>query len=561
MIRDVRSLGGLEPAEADLCIIGAGAAGIAIAREFISSPYRVVVLESGGLRRERSVQQLYSGDSVGEHYFQPLDVCRTRYFGGSTNCWCGICRPLDPIDFEQRFWIPWSGWPVAYQDLEPFLARAHHLASTGPDIYDDSAWDRIGLNPGQFDPALLRPMVWHFNSRAAYELSFGKRFRAELRRAANVEVLLHANVVELLTDRNGRVVTRARIRAFDGSASFADGDGRNVVELRAKRFILASGGIENARILLASTSTQRDGLGNGRGLVGRFFHEHLQAPCGMLIAPRAGGLASQYSRLHRFGGTACLPGFGLSPAAQTAFGTPNASISIEPVFDKESAVVALQKVRQDIRRQHISGETLKRLCRAALDCREWAPAAWTRFVRKDRPAGDPRRFIVYARSEQVPNPDSRVVLSREKDELGMPRAVLDWRTTELDHTGIRLIVSHAAKEFQRLGIGELIPAAWVSGPDWPEDLVGGPHHMGSTRMSHDPATGVVDKDCKVHGLDGLYVAGSSVFPTGGHANPTLSILTLALRLADHVRESLQCESVAETTGATAMHSIAGTSAE
>jgi choline dehydrogenase-like flavoprotein len=548
MIRDVRTPGPPEPADADICIIGAGAAGIAIAREFISSPYRVVVLESGGFRREQSVQQLYGASSIGEPYYQPLDACRSRYFGGSTNCWCGICRPLDPIDFEKRPWIPWSGWPVSYSELDPFFQRAHALCSPAPYLYEASAWDAIGLDPGRFDPSMFEPMVWHCNSRAPLALSFGKRFRAELQRARNIEVLLHANVTELLTGANGRAVKRAKFKAPDGSVRHA----------RAKVFILALGGIENARLLLASTAVQHNGVGNDRDLVGRFFHEHLQSHCGILVAPYVGGDAAIYSRLHRFRSTSFQPGFGLSPAAQAAGRTPNASFSIDPLFDQESAVVALQKVRSDIRHQRVSADTLKRFCRASMEVGEWGPAVWTRFVRKDRPAGDPRRFMIYARSEQVPNPESRVILSSETDELGMPRAVLDWHTTPLDRTGIRLIASCAAKEFRRLGIGEFVQAEWVDGPDWPEYLLGGPHHMGTTRMSDDPSTGVVDRNCQVHGVEGIYIAGSSVFPTGGHANPTLSILTLALRLADHLRDSLSRGSAVRSASMTAMRSHAVT---
>jgi choline dehydrogenase-like flavoprotein len=528
MICDLRTLGTSRNFDADVCIIGAGAAGIAIAREFVSSPWRVLLLESGGFHREQRVQHLYKAPSIGEHYYQPLESCRSRFFGGSTNCWGGICTPLDEIDFENRPWIPWSGWPTTWSEVEPFLRRAHRLCSTGPFLYDSGAWERIGINHRSFDPALFRTFVWQFNSRAGLDLSFGKRFRSELRRSTNVDVLLHANVTELLTTENGAAIEGARIQTLDGV----------VHQARAKKFILACGGIENARILLASTRTDPNGIGNRHGVVGRFFHEHLQLPCGVLMAPEGGGEAFRYSRLYPLGGTACLPGLQLAPTAQAACRTPNVSISIDPLYDRESALIALQNFRSDIKARRISFESLKRLGRAAAECHQWAPEAWRRFVEGDRPRGDPRRYLVFARSEQTPNPRSRVTLSHETDELGMRRAVLDWHTTPFDRNGIRLAAAYAVREFQRLGIGEIVEADWLAGADWPEDLAGGPHHMGTTRMADDPHDGVVDRNCKVHGVDGLYVAGSSVFPTGGHANPTLSILALALRLAEHMREAL-----------------------
>jgi choline dehydrogenase-like flavoprotein len=534
MICDLQTLAAPEVFDTDLCIIGAGAAGIAIAREFIGSPWRVLLLESGGFRRERRVQHLYEAPSVGEHYYQPLEACRSRFLGGSTNCWGGICTPLDEIDFEERPWIRWSGWPASYAEVEPFLRRAHRLCSTGPYLYDAGAWERIGLRHRSFDAALFRAFVWQFNSRAGFDLSFGKRFRSELRNASNVDVLLHANVTELVTNESGSAIEGACVQTLDGGAH----------RIRARRFILACGGIENARILLASTRTNPNGVGNAHGVVGRFFHEHLQVPCGVLVAPQRGGEAFRYSRLYPLGGTACLPGLQLAPEAQALYRTPNVSISIDPLYDRESALVALQHLRSDFKARRISTDSLKRLARATYECYEWAPEAWRRFVEGDRPRGDPRRYIVFARSEQTPNPDSRVMLSRETDELGMPRAVLDWHTTVFDRTGIRLAASCAIREFRRLGIGEIVEADWLAGPDWPEDLAGGPHHMGTTRMSDDVHTGVVDRNCKVHGVQGLYVAGSSVFPTGGHANPTLSILALALRLAEHVRAGLSDTTVA-----------------
>ncbi len=344
---------------------------------------------------------------------------------------------------------------------------------------------------------------------------------------------------------------RARIRTLDAGGTYGGG----VHQVRAKRFILACGGIENPRLLLASNGTDPNGLGNECGLVGRFFHEHLQLPCGLLVAPHGGSEAARYSRLYPLGGTACLPGLELSPAAQSAWRVPNVSISIDPLYDREGAFIALQKLRSDFRDRRLGLDTLKRLWRVGTQCGEWAPEAWRRFVHGDRPQGDPRQFIVFARSEQTPNPASRITLSSETDELGMRRAVLDWHTTPFDRKGIRLVASHAMQEFRRLGIGEIIEADWLAGTDWPEDLAGGPHHMGTTRMSSDPRTGVVDKNCKVHGVEGLYITGSSVFPTGGHANPTLSILALAIRLADHVRESLASNSM--TRAAAAMESHAG----
>jgi len=511
--------------DADICIIGAGAAGIAIAREFVSSTLNVIMLESGGYRRESKVQDLYSGPSVGEKYYKGLDECRSRYFGGSTNCWGAIFTPLSKIDFEKRSWVPWSGWPVRYEEFRPWMRLANDEYGAGPYFYDSKAWGEAAIPEPIFDPECFRPIAWHYNSRGE-TLSYGKRFRQQLRQAANIHILLHANATELLTNESGKSVESVRVSTLEGKVSW----------IRAKIFILACGGIENPRLLLCSTRTHRRGLGNDRDLVGRFFNEHLHMPCALLIGPESAG--GGYSHLVKMRGTYCLAGLELSTAAQAAHRSLNGAISVDPFLASESALLAFQKIRIDLKERKLRPAMISDLWRICCEGNKLFPEAWRRIVHGDRPQGDPGRFIILARGEQAPNPESRVTLSSERDQLGMPRASLDFRTTPIDRESIRLMAKFARLEFKRLGLGQVVEAPWAEDGSWPSALVEGPHHMGTTRMSDDPSTGVVDRNCRVHGLNGLYIAGSSVFPTGGHANPTLAILALAMRLAAHVREVL-----------------------
>jgi choline dehydrogenase-like flavoprotein len=523
MITDLRTIPGDVSLDADLCIIGAGAAGIVIAREFISSNLKVIVLESGGYRRERGVQNLYSGDSIGEKYYKDLDDCRSRFLGGSTNCWGGIFTPLSEIDFEKRAWVPWSGWPVRFEEIRPWMRQANDQYGAGPYLYDSKAWAEAGIPQPVFDPERFHPIAWHYNSRGE-TLSYGKRFRQELRKAANIHVVLHANATELLTNESGKSVDRVRISTLEGKAG----------SIRARIFIVACGGIENPRLLLASTSTHRNGLGNDRDLVGRFFHEHLQMPCGLLAGPESA--AARYAHLVKMRSTYCLAGLELSPSAQAAHRTLNGAISVDPFHENESALLAFQNIRSDLKTGKIGPQLLNNAWRVCREGNKLVPEAWRRVVHGDRPQGD--SFVIFARGEQTPNPDSRVTLSRDVDPLGMRRACLDFRTIPLDREAIRLMARFARLEFKRLGLGQVIEPAWLEGNEWPSGMVEGPHHMGTTRMSDDAATGVVDRNCRVHGLNGLYIAGSSIFPTGGHANPTLAILAFAMRLAAHVREAL-----------------------
>lgn len=528
MIADIHTLPSECSLEGDVCIIGAGAAGIVLAKQFAASRHQVILLESGGFRRETRVQNLYAGNSVGERYFRLLDECRTRYFGGSTNCWVGICTPLNEIDFLKRSWVPWSGWPIGFDELTPYFRRAHEICGAGPFIYDAKAWSMMGLPDAGFSLERFERFVWHYNKHSPASIEFGKRFRGELQRARNIRVFLHANVTELLTDASGKRVERVRVRSLDGPAR----------DIKAKVFVLACGGIENARVLLASNSHYPNGLGNQRDLVGRFFQEHLEVPCATLLVADSRDPAVSYSRLSRLGGSFSLPGLSLAPKAQEVHRTLNGSISVDPFCDPDGPFASFENLLSDLATKKVNRSTLKHLWKVVRASRKLAPEAWNRLAYGERPRGDPHRFLIYARAEQAPNPESRITLSGQVDELGMPRATLDWRTTPLDRKAIRLLSVFAAEEFSRLGLGQVTPAAWLAGEEWPDTLVGGNHHMGTTRMSEDESTGVVDANCRVHGLDSLYVAGSSVFPTGGYANPTLTIVAMAVRLADHLRETV-----------------------
>jgi choline dehydrogenase-like flavoprotein len=525
MIADIHTVPSESVLESDVCIIGAGAAGIVLARQFTDSHHQVILLESGGFRRELRTQNLYAGPSIGERYFRSLDECRSRYFGGSTNCWVGICTPLNEIDFAKRSWVPWSGWPIEAAELGPYVRRAHDICGAGPFIYDGKAWQMTGIPNAGFSPDRFERFVWHYNKHSDAAIEFGKRFRSELQRARNIRVFLHASATELLTDPSGQYVERVRVGSLDGATRY----------VRAKVFVLACGGIENARLLLVSNSVHPNGLGNQRDFVGRFFQEHLEVPCATLFVPDGPNPAVRYSRLSRLGGSFSLPGLSLAPKAQEVHQTLNGSISVDPFFDPEGPFTSFENLISDLGARRMSRQTIKHFWKVVRASRTLAPEAWGRLAHGERPRGDAHRFVIYARAEQSPNPASRITLAREVDELGMPRAALEWRTTPLDRKAIRLLSVFAAEEFTRLGFGQVTPSSWLAGEEWPDTLAGGNHHMGTTRMSEDESTGVVDRDCRIHRLHGLYIAGSSIFPTSGYANPTLTIIAMALRLADHLR--------------------------
>lgn len=528
----------------DVCIIGGGPAGIAIARELAGHRLGVVLIESGGLTADRATQRLYRGANVGRIYF-PLDACRNRYFGGSTNTWGGWCRPLDPIDYRARSWVPHSGWPFDAAHLAPYCRRAEATCQLVSPDYDGGVWAaRAGYGPLAVSGAFVHE-VFQFSPPTL----FGETYREALARAPNVTVLLHANALRIDVDPEGGAATGVAVGVLRGGS----------LRVTARAFVLAAGGIENPRLLLASNAVRPAGLGNERDLVGRFFMEHPHVPTGAFL-PSARGYDNRFYEKRTVGASTIKGVLVPSPATAEREGILGISVSPEPpgysVAEHFNAwprrlVLALTRMERLSQRTRVYA-AIRRAEQALHVMAGRGPRnAFARHLQETLEAADGdgapadgaplapgARFRLYCRSEQAPNPDSRVTIGRERDALGVPRARLDWRLSALDLHTIRTTVTLLAAEVGAVGAGRVQLAEGWQDDAWAERIVGGPHHMGTTRMSNDPTRGVVDADSRVHSVANLYVAGSSVFPTSGYANPTLTLLALAIRLADHLRERL-----------------------
>ena len=289
MIEDARAVPDASALEADLCVIGGGAAGITIAREFAGSPVKVVLLESGGLELDGETQGLNKGANVGLPYF-PLDGARLRAFGGTTHHWGGVCRPFDPIDFERRPGVPHTGWPIDRATLDRYYPEARSIVGLESSSWDVEDWDRRD----RFEPIELSSRRVH--TRIAQTVkkqdrSFGERYRDDVRRAKNVTAYLFANVTEIETDRSGAAAVRVAVRTLAGTG----------FSVSARSFVLAVGGIENARLLLVSRSRHERGLGNQNDLVGRFFLEHPDSTARPSSSPGGGSRRASTSRTRSTG--------------------------------------------------------------------------------------------------------------------------------------------------------------------------------------------------------------------------------------------------------------------
>jgi choline dehydrogenase-like flavoprotein len=506
-----------EAIRADVCIVGAGGAGITIARELANTKHSVVLLESGAIEFDQATEDLYQGTVSGLPY--DLTKSRLRFFGGSTNHWAGQSRPLDRADFESRDWVPNSGWPFARTALDRYYPKAHKMCDLGPFRYDAQFWTE--RNP-KVQPLLETDTVRTDIFQIGPGTLFGTKYKKDVVRPRNIRVILEANVVNVRID--GARAAGVDVKTLGGNDFTVD----------APVIVIASGGIENARILLASRTQRPAGLGNDHDLVGRYFMDHSLLIVGKLIlSDRAPDPALYFFEGLPFTdcGFGAGPGFlrarhvlgmlALTPSAAKAARIPAWSAQL---FPPPSTPAPSPVPEDDIR--SLIGDVEGRSGKAR------APKEVTYYGGEKRRATD--TFELRVGMEPTPSPDSRVTLTADVDPLGVPRLDLRWAYNETDWDSIERGVEVLGREIGRLGLGRIQRGdARTAYREW------GNHHMGTTRMHRDPTLGVVDQHQQVHGIEGLYVAGSSVFPTVGFTNPTLNIVALSLRLADRLKKVLR----------------------
>ena len=526
MITDVRNLSEGTVIDSDICIVGAGAAGITLAMELIGHDFSVNLLESGGLDFEDDVQALNDGDCVSQHKVA-LMWTRLRYFGGTTGHWGGNCAPLDERDFETRSWVPDSGWPISRKDLERFYPRAYRYCELPSDDYSVDHWAEISEKFRRSRIPVTGEEIGEKLFLKSPPTRFGDAYRADLAKpGSQCTVYLHANVVEIETGEDASEVVGLRTRDVSGRGC----------RFTARIFILASG-IENARLLLLSNKVRPNGLGNDHDVVGRYFMAHTTIRTGraMLEVPketvRFYGLDTWATRFES-GGAPFMNALQPTYPVQEREGMLNSVVFLDESYEGEHApgFVALRKIVKQIIHGRVPDRLGENLGKVIGDLDSVAKALYARASgNSDYRAVEMRYF-----AEQAPNRDSRVMLGPERDSLGQNRLVLDWRLQQIDKHTILRTQDLVAREFGKLGVGRLRVQFENEEDPWPASIDSSAHFMGTTRMHKDPRHGVVDENCRVHGIRNLYVAGGSVFPTSGATMLTMNIVALAVRLADHL---------------------------
>ena len=480
----------------DLAIIGGGPAGIALAMALAGTPFKILLLESGGMNFDPAVQKLYAGQQSG---YEPLDADRLRYLGGGTNHWGGWCRPMDASDFTARDWVPGSGWPFGREALEPYFPRAQALVEAGAWAYDLGG-DALAASQGPLLPLGKGGLytTWFQFSKMRGDVlptQFGHRYAADLRAQSNLAVWLNASITGIRLAADATRVDHLDVATLTGKK----------FTVRPRHAVLACGGIENARLLLASNDVMTSGIGNGADLVGRYFADNPIPRDVATLVVFDGRLAPYYGDNRDMGhGTILRAAFAPTDAYRARARIAGSLTTVE------------QAVKLDE-----SG-------RAAV-------AATAALLGVD--AGAARAWLLGGGMELIPDPDRRVTLTLEKDPLGLPRPRLVNTVSDEDFARYRRTLEELGRQLLAAKAG-MLRINRTRGAEWMADMVWGHHHLGTTRMHADPRRGVTDANAKVHGIANLHIAGSSLFPSYGASNPTMNMLALTLKLADHLRTVL-----------------------
>ena len=563
----------IDQIETDICVVGAGPAGITLAREFIEQNIKVVLLESGGLEFDDQTQALAGGDTFGDSVIPPIEVCH-RQFGGNSNVWNMKIRegkfgvryaPFDEIDFEKRDWIPYSGWPFNRAHLEPYYERAQIVCQAGPFDYEADYWEDNQRQRLPLDNNVLETGMFQFGPADV----FHTKYRQQLHTSPNIKIFSHANAVEITTNDSGKVANKIKVVCLNGKRFW----------ISARFFILACGAFENARLLLMSNQQQSAGIGNQHDVVGRYYHDHPQIIGGQFFPtnPNLFNKTALYDLLDVKGTS--VQGFlrlSRKTLEEKQLLNSNTILLPRPNRQQTEAINSFRYLSECLisNMYDLSGrEKDKSLLRKKLNLFDNLPGnllnmtmgldyvakavylkkmqnqsllytvgsgGWSELADN---TGRFESFETFHLIEQSPDPENRVKLSPKLDALGCQMLELHWRWQRDDAENFARSLDVISQELLKAGLGKF--HLELDRQQLPKIICpAGSHHlMGTTRMHNNPKQGVVDSDCRVHGVSNLFVAGSSTFPTGGHANPTLTIVAMSLRLADLIKTLIRQEQV------------------
>lgn len=454
----------------DICISGAGAAGITLAIKLSEFGFKVILCEAGSDDYTEISQKNYVGKINGDPYFD-LDVARLRYLGGTTNHWNGMCRPFEKIDFNRSYLGKEFVWPIKYEEILKYQNEACKILEIKNDF--------IINNPNN---ELLRKINFH----SSPPVRFKDKYLDKIKSLKNLTLILNSNLKDIQGEKN--IITSALFENYNNKT----------ISIKAKKFIFSMGGIENSRYLLWFAQKYKSKYFDASCPIGKYWMEHPHFTLGSALVEKKVSKNIYYS---------------IDEKMQRELKILNCGFRINEISHRETN----NKIKEIMCITPRFGMKLASLFEKRLICGARLFAAW----------------------EQEPNISNAVKLTEELSPLGIPTIELNWKKTSFDRKTINQSIKLLNEWLLAKDLGRIQLHDWlIKNENYPEyDELAGYHHMGGTRMSETKKHGVVDSNCKVFGSKNLYMAGSSVFTTGGHNNPTLPIVQFSLRLADHLYET------------------------
>jgi choline dehydrogenase-like flavoprotein len=548
MFADGRSVPPGEIVTTTVCVVGAGPAGITVARCLAAEGVDLVLLERGGRMGNGRHEDLENAFNAGLPY--SVDKARGTGFGGTLHKWLvstplgdgfGRLREFASDDFVERPWMPASGWPFGKDELKPYYRAARRWFDVPwPSDDPEPRWDtQLATNPiARASDGVILTEVFAFANPGSFASSASR----SLENSESVLVLTNSSVVNLSLDDTGSRVSAVQV---------ATETGRYTVAPRV--VVLAAGAIENARLLLASRDRQQHGIGNSSGMVGRYFMEHPRFTAGVLEPTAVLQNDGSIWDIHLRDGVPVQRKFRFNPDVCRSECLPNSIFFFRKcaprpelfaaVRSKRSyrAVMAAQSLKSHVAQRRWPDQPWRLSRRVLLGLDELIAGVGRRHLETPATRRQAKRLeqalTIEVMAEQVPNADSRVALHHERDRWGVPKASVVWQLTDADLAGWFRGLELFRHHLERGGIGKV--HTLISPDELPSRLFSASHQMGTTRMAASAKRGVVDADGAVFGVKGLYVTGPSVFPTGGDANPTLTTVALAIRLAHHLHERIR----------------------
>lgn len=510
--------------EADICILGGGVAGIVLARELLGKFKKIILLESGGENYTQEAQDLYAPSTKNKSYYPDPSYSRLRFLGGASNHWENNTSPLDPIDFEKRSWVANSGWPISYKDLEAFYPKAEIYCGVKGNGYNTKEWvKKLGYTDVVSSSKVLETGI----AKAAVP---GTRFYAvhgqPLVEHSGIEVITFANVVDLDFDEQAQQITKVFFETKPGLRH----------DVKAKAFIMCFGGIENARMLLTFNKKYKNKIGNYHDNVGRYFMDHPTVRAAHFYPHTSKGL-----ELYTAGpvGDLNVKGFfEIQKEMLTLHGLSNIRMPIHAASKYDMS--------DGISSHHILGDAFSsgdlpdnfgmHILNYVKDIDMVVEAVSRKAFNKKLfdDADEMNGYQLAMMLEQTPHKDNRIRLGEKRDPYGIERIEIDWEFKEDDQERMWRALELTANEVGALSLGRIRLLKERSERLMGDQMGYGHHHMGTTRMSEDYKNGVVDAQQKVFGTNNFFIAGSSVFSTGGHVPPTLTIVALTIRLAETI---------------------------